>query len=172
MQVTRGCVGAEGVARWHVSLWIAPTDFNQSRVDGVKLPKLEAPSSAHWFGTNDQFYDILSRMIWGARTAIEVVVFVTAVFFLGWGADSLARMGAEAVLARNIQSATGVSEPPVVNVRGFAFLPQFFSGTLDELDVSFALDGESIPALAGDSAAAGRGTARSRAGGDRPTSRQ
>jgi peptide/nickel transport system permease protein len=54
--------------------WIAPTDFNQSRVDGTKLPKLEAPSSAHWFGTNDQFYDIFSRVVWGARTAILVVV--------------------------------------------------------------------------------------------------
>ncbi len=54
--------------------WLAPTDFNQSKVDGVKLPKLQPPSSAHVFGTNDQFYDILSRVIWGARTAILVVL--------------------------------------------------------------------------------------------------
>jgi peptide/nickel transport system permease protein len=27
-----------------------------------------------WFGTNDQFYDVLSRVIWGARTAITVIV--------------------------------------------------------------------------------------------------
>ncbi len=54
--------------------WVAPNGFAQSKVDGVKLPKLAHPSSEHWFGTNDQFYDVLSRVIWGARTAIEVVV--------------------------------------------------------------------------------------------------
>jgi peptide/nickel transport system permease protein len=54
--------------------WIAPTDFAQSKVDGEKLPKLQAPSGEHWFGTNDQFYDVLSRTIWGARTALTVVV--------------------------------------------------------------------------------------------------
>lgn len=54
--------------------WLAPTDFAQSKVDGERLPKMEAPSSAHWFGTNDQFYDVLSRTIWGARTALEVVI--------------------------------------------------------------------------------------------------
>ena len=55
--------------------WIAPFDFNQTRdAAGVKFPKLQAPSGEHWLGTNDQFYDIWSRVIWGARTAVEVVV--------------------------------------------------------------------------------------------------
>ena len=54
--------------------WVAPTDFAQSTVDGIKLPKLQAPSGAHLFGTNDQFYDVLSRVIWGARTGLEVVI--------------------------------------------------------------------------------------------------
>lgn len=53
--------------------WIAPYDFNQQKIDGVKMPKMAPPSGDHWFGTNDQFYDILSRMIWGARTAVLVV---------------------------------------------------------------------------------------------------
>ena len=53
--------------------WIAPLDFNQQNVDGVKLEKMAPPSSEHWFGTSDQFYDVLSRVIWGARTALEVV---------------------------------------------------------------------------------------------------
>jgi LmeA-like phospholipid-binding len=70
------------------------------------------------------------------RTAIEVVIFVTAVFFLGWGADALAREGAEVLLARNIQHATGVVEPPVVTVRGFAFVPQVVRGAYNEVDVS------------------------------------
>jgi ABC-type dipeptide/oligopeptide/nickel transport systems, permease components len=53
--------------------WIAPYDFNQQTINGVKMPKMAPPSSEHWFGTNDQFYDILSRFIWGARTAVQVV---------------------------------------------------------------------------------------------------
>jgi hypothetical protein len=71
-----------------------------------------------------------------ARTTIEVIIFVTAVFFLGWGADALARLGAEALLARNIQNATGVSEPPVVEVRGFAFVPQVVRGAYNEVHVT------------------------------------
>lgn len=53
--------------------WVAPFDFNQRSADGVKLPKMAAPSGDHWFGTNDQFYDVLSRVIWGSRTALIVV---------------------------------------------------------------------------------------------------
>jgi peptide/nickel transport system permease protein len=53
--------------------WIAPLDFNQQKVDGVKLPKLAPPSDDYWFGTSDQFYDVFSRVIWGARTALVVV---------------------------------------------------------------------------------------------------
>jgi peptide/nickel transport system permease protein len=53
--------------------WVAPYGFDQTSANGVDFPKLAPPSSLHWLGTNDQFYDILSRMIWGARTALEVV---------------------------------------------------------------------------------------------------
>lgn len=54
--------------------WIAPYDFAQNSVDGVRFPKSGGASSDHLLGTNDQFYDIFSRVIWGARTALEVVV--------------------------------------------------------------------------------------------------
>ena len=55
--------------------WIAPFDFNQTRdASGVKFEKLASPGGAHLLGTNDQFYDIFSRMVWGARTALEVVL--------------------------------------------------------------------------------------------------
>ena len=55
--------------------WIAPFDFNQTRdLGGEKFPKLASPSGEHWLGTNDQFYDIFSRVIWGARTAVTVVL--------------------------------------------------------------------------------------------------
>ena len=53
--------------------WIAPLDFNQRTVSGTKLPKAAPPSGDFWFGTNDQFYDVLSRVIWGTRTALKVV---------------------------------------------------------------------------------------------------
>jgi len=70
-----------------------------------------------------------------SRTAGEVVIFVIVLFFLGWGADTLARFGAESLLARNIQNATGTVEPPVVHVRGFAFVPQVVRGAYNEVDV-------------------------------------
>jgi peptide/nickel transport system permease protein len=53
--------------------WIAPLDFAQRTIDGQKLPKMAPPSGEFWFGTNDQFYDVFSRVVWGARTAVEVV---------------------------------------------------------------------------------------------------
>lgn len=53
--------------------WIAPLDFNQRTVDGQKLPKMAPPSGEFWFGTSDQFFDVYSRVVWGARTALEVV---------------------------------------------------------------------------------------------------
>jgi hypothetical protein len=68
--------------------------------------------------------------------AIEAFVLVTVVFFTGWGADALARSGAEALLARNIQTATGVSGSPVVHVRGFAFVPQVVRGAYDQVEVT------------------------------------
>ena len=34
--------------------------------------RLEKPSAAHWFGTDDRGRDVLSRMIWGARIAMMV----------------------------------------------------------------------------------------------------
>ncbi len=54
--------------------WIAPYGFAQSSADGARFPKVGAPSADHWFGTDRLFFDVLSRTIWGARTAIEVVL--------------------------------------------------------------------------------------------------
>ena len=58
---------------------IAPYGFDQVSADGVRFPKQHAPDSAHLFGTTVQSTDVLSRVIWGSRTAIEVVL--VAVFF-------------------------------------------------------------------------------------------
>jgi peptide/nickel transport system permease protein len=55
--------------------WIAPYDFDQYRTaDGVRFVKQQAPSGAHPFGTNVQSTDVMSRVVWGARTALEVVL--------------------------------------------------------------------------------------------------
>jgi ABC-type dipeptide/oligopeptide/nickel transport system permease subunit len=44
--------------------WIAPHD-----PAAINLPaRLDSPSSAHWFGTDELGRDILSRVIYGART--------------------------------------------------------------------------------------------------------
>jgi peptide/nickel transport system permease protein len=59
--------------------WLAPYGFAQSTVDGVRFPKAAPPSSAHLFGTDRLFFDVLSRVIWGARTALEVVIL--SIFF-------------------------------------------------------------------------------------------
>ena len=54
--------------------WLAPYGFAQSSANGVEFPKVGPPSSAHPFGTDRLFFDVLSRVIWGARTALEVVI--------------------------------------------------------------------------------------------------
>ncbi|MDX6296194.1 MAG: peptide/nickel transport system permease protein [Nocardioidaceae bacterium] len=78
-----------GVARWMLVVgaaitavfvifaffapWIAPYGFAQFQDSGGRFPKLGHPDNAHWFGTTDLETDVLSRVIWGARTALEVV---------------------------------------------------------------------------------------------------
>lgn len=54
--------------------WIAPYGFAQYQTaEGERFPKYAAPSADHLFGTTVQSTDVLSRVIWGARTELEVV---------------------------------------------------------------------------------------------------
>lgn len=53
---------------------IAPYDFDTFRADGKRFPQLEAPSRDHLMGTNVQSTDVLSRIIWGTRTELKVVL--------------------------------------------------------------------------------------------------
>jgi peptide/nickel transport system permease protein len=53
---------------------IAPYGFDQVTADGARFSKQASPDSTHLFGTTVQSTDVLSRVIWGSRTAIEVVV--------------------------------------------------------------------------------------------------
>jgi peptide/nickel transport system permease protein len=54
--------------------WIAPYGFAQKQGDGKLFPKLAPPSGEHLFGTDRGFYDVFSRVVWGARTELLVVV--------------------------------------------------------------------------------------------------
>jgi peptide/nickel transport system ATP-binding protein len=54
--------------------WLAPYDFNADRSGGVVFGTQQGPSADHWFGTTVGGTDVLSRVIYGARTAVEVIV--------------------------------------------------------------------------------------------------
>ena len=55
--------------------WLAPYGFNADRgADGVAFGTQQAPSAAHWFGTTVGGTDVLSRVIFGTRTAVAVIV--------------------------------------------------------------------------------------------------
>ncbi len=52
---------------------IVPTQINQS------------PSAAHWFGTDNLGRDVFSRVLWGARTSLEIMVIgVVLALFIGF----------------------------------------------------------------------------------------
>jgi peptide/nickel transport system permease protein len=54
---------------------ISPYDFNEYRnADGTRFPQLAPPSDEHLMGTTVQSTDVLSRVIWGARTELKVVL--------------------------------------------------------------------------------------------------
>jgi LmeA-like phospholipid-binding len=70
------------------------------------------------------------------RVLLQVLGVVVVVALLLWGADTMARIGAQTLLSRNIQDATGVEVPPEVDVHGFFFLPQLIRGAYSEVDVT------------------------------------
>jgi peptide/nickel transport system permease protein len=55
--------------------FLSPYDFLSQSIEG----RNEAPSWAHWFGTDGLGRDVLSRLIYGARTALMVALVVTGV---------------------------------------------------------------------------------------------
>jgi peptide/nickel transport system permease protein len=54
--------------------WIAPYEFDAFRADGERFAQLEAPSRDHIMGTNVQSTDVFSRIVWGTRTELKVVL--------------------------------------------------------------------------------------------------
>ena len=53
---------------------LAPYGFAQTSADGVEFVRQQAPSAQHWFGTSVRGEDVFSRVIYGARTALMVIV--------------------------------------------------------------------------------------------------
>ncbi|MGA8986842.1 dipeptide ABC transporter ATP-binding protein [Aeromicrobium sp.] len=53
---------------------IAPYGFNDNSSGGVIFGTQQPPSADHWFGTTVGGTDVLSRVIYGTRTAVEVIV--------------------------------------------------------------------------------------------------
>ncbi|MCX6468808.1 ABC transporter permease [Williamsia herbipolensis] len=57
---------------------IAPYGFSQQSSGGQDFPALQGPSADHWFGTTVGQLDVFSRVAYGARTALIVIVLALA----------------------------------------------------------------------------------------------
>lgn len=55
--------------------WLAP--YSPTQID--VLNKLQPPSAAHWFGTDHLGRDLMSRIIYGARTALMIAMVSVAI---------------------------------------------------------------------------------------------
>lgn len=53
---------------------LAPYGFSQTTAGGVDFVRQQAPSWQHWFGTSVRGEDVLSRVLFGARTALLVIL--------------------------------------------------------------------------------------------------
>ncbi|SDT19002.1 ABC transporter ATP-binding protein/permease [Microlunatus soli] len=53
---------------------IAPYGFNADRIGSAVFGTQQHPSAAHWFGTTVGGQDVLSRVVYGARTAVIVII--------------------------------------------------------------------------------------------------
>lgn len=63
---------------------LAPYGYGQLRDADGAFGAQQAPSAEHWFGTTVGGYDVLSRVIWGSRTALLVIVIaIAASLFIG-----------------------------------------------------------------------------------------
>jgi hypothetical protein len=73
------------------------------------------------------------------RTAGLAFTVVLGTILLLWGADRLARWGAESVLARAVQEQTGVLDRPTVDVQGGPVLLQALQGRFDDVEVGIGV---------------------------------
>ncbi|HEY9291191.1 MAG TPA: dipeptide ABC transporter ATP-binding protein [Microlunatus sp.] len=61
---------------------IAPYGFNADRVGDVVFGTQQPPSAEHWFGTTVGGQDVLSRVVYGARTAVIVIIIAVIISIL------------------------------------------------------------------------------------------
>ena len=104
-------------------------------------------------GYTDLFAESHARVPRKRRGVTAVVLILIVVILAGiavW-VDGATRAAAEDVVESKLAERLPDGARIEATIGGFAFLPQFFSGTLDELDITFSLDGDAIPALAGGS---------------------
>jgi len=68
-----------------VVLWaIVPSLFaSGSPIDGVGADRLQGPSAAHWFGTDQQGRDVFTRVVHGTRATLGGVAIATTIGLLG-----------------------------------------------------------------------------------------
>jgi len=80
--------------------WIAPADPNATSWTAIRRP----PSADHWFGTDENGRDVLSRVIWGARASLMAgVVAVLGAVAIGVPIGLLAGLAggwADAIISR------------------------------------------------------------------------
>ena len=63
---------------------LAPFSYSQSKADGISFATQATPDAKHLLGTTVRGLDVLSRVIWGSRTALyTILVSVVASLFLG-----------------------------------------------------------------------------------------
>ncbi|MEV6274180.1 ABC transporter permease [Nocardia sp. NPDC051832] len=53
---------------------LAPYGFSQIQENGTDFVRQQAPSAEHWFGTSVRGEDVFSRVLFGARTALYVIL--------------------------------------------------------------------------------------------------
>jgi peptide/nickel transport system permease protein len=59
--------------------WIAPYGFAQQADADGPFPKAAPPGGAHLMGTDRGFFDVWSRVVWGARTELTVVLIAVVI---------------------------------------------------------------------------------------------
>lgn len=117
------CVGPLGGAVRHTSLRATPSGTEGSAVTAPNEPSSQvrrAPSSR-------------TRL----RTLALALTVIVGTGLLLWGADWLARLGAQSLLARSVQASTGSSTPPTVRIDGSFFLVQVVRGRYDDVRMDF-----------------------------------
>jgi peptide/nickel transport system permease protein len=74
----RGLIGAAAVLLVMVTGVLAPLIAPESYSAQSLLQRLQAPSAAHWLGTDGFGRDVLSRVIWGSRVSLQIGFVATA----------------------------------------------------------------------------------------------